>query len=84
MTVLDEGPGIDADNPDQVFELFYRAPEAAARAQGAGIGLYACRELIRAMGGNVWVRPRNPGGAEFGFRLPRQPIDDVDGASWAE
>ena len=69
VRVIDEGPGIDLTTPERVFELFYRAPDAPARAQGAGIGLYVCNELIRAMGGDMWVRPNEPRGTEFGFRL---------------
>ena len=69
VRVADEGPGIDPDSVEHVFELFYRAPDAPGRAQGAGIGLYVCDELIRAMGGEMWVRQREPRGAEIGFRL---------------
>jgi K+-sensing histidine kinase KdpD len=69
VRVADEGPGIDADAVDHVFDLFYRAPDAPGRAQGAGIGLYVCDELIRAMDGEMWVRRREPRGVEIGFRL---------------
>jgi K+-sensing histidine kinase KdpD len=77
VVVADEGPGIDADPPDQVFELFFRTPEAPARAQGAGIGLYVCRELVRAMGGETWVQRRDPRGTIFGFRLRSYAEDDA-------
>jgi K+-sensing histidine kinase KdpD len=69
VRVSDDGPGIDAGSLDHVFELFYRAPEAPGRAQGAGIGLYVCNELVRAMEGEMWVRQRDPRGVEIGFRL---------------
>jgi K+-sensing histidine kinase KdpD len=69
VRVSDKGPGIGADSIEHVFELFYRAPDAASRAQGAGIGLYVCNELIRAMGGEMWIRQREPRGVETGFRL---------------
>ena len=36
---------------------------------GAGIGLFVCARLIRAMGGRIWASPRAQGGAEFGFAL---------------
>ena len=32
ITVLDEGEGLPAESNEQLFELFYRAPEAARRA----------------------------------------------------
>ncbi|HUP54162.1 MAG TPA: ATP-binding protein, partial [Methylomirabilota bacterium] len=70
ITVLDEGEGLPAEANDQLFELFYRAPEAARRASGAGIGLFVCLQLVEAMGGRIWARQREGGGAEFGFWLP--------------
>jgi K+-sensing histidine kinase KdpD len=68
--VLDEGEGLPAESNEQLFELFYRAPEAARRASGAGIGLFVCRQLVDDMGGRIWARPRQERGAEFGFWLP--------------
>jgi PAS domain S-box-containing protein len=70
VEVSDEGPGVHDDEVDRVFDLFYRSPVTAARATGAGIGLFVTRRLIEAMHGRVWVRP-NPGrGTTFGFSLP--------------
>jgi two-component system sensor histidine kinase KdpD len=80
VAVADEGPGIDADPPEQVFELFFQTPEAQRRAVGAGIGLYVCRELVRAMGGQTWVRRREPRGTVFGFRLRAYAEDDAPAA----
>jgi len=70
LRVLDRGIGIDGDDTEQLFELFYRSPSAARHAAGAGIGLFVCRQLIEAMGGRVWAKPREGGGSEFGFTLP--------------
>ncbi len=80
MRVLDQGDGVGEADWSRLFDLFYRAPDAPARAQGAGIGLYACRALVRAMEGEIWARPRPTRGAEFGFRLRihRDGDDDPD------
>jgi two-component system sensor histidine kinase ChiS len=69
VRILDDGPGIEAGEVDRLFELFYRSPSTAARASGAGIGLFVCARLVQAMGGHIWARPRPAGGAEFGFAL---------------
>lgn len=69
VRVLDRGPGIAADESARLFELYYRSPATAAQAAGAGIGLFVCARLISAMGGRIWGRPRDGGGAEFGFAL---------------
>ena len=70
VRVSDDGPGIEPDQVDRLFELFYRADDARRRAQGAGIGLYVVRALVEAADGRVWARNRDEGGAEFGFELP--------------
>ncbi len=69
VRVHDDGPGFPPDETDQLFDLFYRSPETAGVASGAGIGLFVCSRLIRAMGGRIWASTRKEGGAEFGFAL---------------
>jgi PAS domain S-box-containing protein len=75
VRVLDEGHGFDRTEADQLFELFYRAPEATRAASGAGIGLFVVRRLVEAMGGDVWAAVRPGGGSEFGFTLPVLEVD---------
>ena len=68
IRIMDDGPGFPAEESDRVFELFFRS-SATATAAGAGIGLFVCARLVRAMGGRIWATPRPGGGAEFGFTL---------------
>jgi two-component system sensor histidine kinase KdpD len=70
VTVRDRGPGIAPEDMERVFDLFYRAKSAERHASGAGIGLFVCRQLVHAMGGRIWVGPREGGGTEFGFAVP--------------
>jgi K+-sensing histidine kinase KdpD len=76
VRVLDRGIGIDDAAAEQAFELFFRSEHATRTASGAGIGLFVCRQLIEAMGGTAWMRPRDGGGTEAGFRLPIVPVED--------
>ncbi len=76
VRVLDRGIGVDVETAARAFELFYRTSDATRVAHGAGIGLFVCRELIRAMGGRTWMRPRDGGGTEVGFTLPVTELDD--------
>jgi PAS domain S-box-containing protein len=69
VCVLDEGPGL-GDDPEQLFDLYYRAPHTAVRAPGTGIGLYVTRALMTAMGGSVQGWTRDTGGASFRLRIP--------------
>ena len=70
VRVLDHGMGLDGENPDKLFELFYRSTAARAIPGGAGIGLFVTRQLVEAMGGRAWAVDQSGGGAEFGFSLP--------------
>ncbi|MHB1084862.1 MAG: chemotaxis protein CheB [Thiobacillus sp.] len=67
ISVIDTGPGIDADNVDKVFE-----PLASQKDYGLGVGLRISRSLIEAHGGRLWVEPHTPG-AIFHFVLPFAP-----------
>lgn len=74
VRVLDRGPGVDPEEADRLFDLFYRS-ERTSRVSGSGIGLFVARRLVEAIGGTIWARPRDDGpGAEFGFRL--QPLGE--------
>jgi K+-sensing histidine kinase KdpD len=80
VRVLDAGAGIRAEEADHLFDPFYRSPATEAMAAGAGIGLYVCRRLVDAMGGEIWGRRRPEGGSEFGIALPRYELSAEDEA----
>jgi PAS domain S-box-containing protein len=69
VRIVDDGPGFPAEEGDRLFELFFRSSRTARAAAGAGIGLFVCARLIKAMGGRIWAASRPEGGAEFGFAL---------------
>jgi PAS domain S-box-containing protein len=69
VRVLDRGPGFPEVDGERLFDIYYRSPHVARRAAGAGIGLFVCKSLVEAMGGRIWARERDEGGAEFGFAL---------------
>jgi two-component system sensor histidine kinase KdpD len=64
LAVIDEGIGLPPGDPDQLFELYWRSPEAARAASGAGVGLFVVRQLLAAMGGRVRAE-RRAGGSAF-------------------
>lgn len=69
VRIIDDGPGFPPDESERLFELFFRSAQTARAAAGAGIGLFVCARLIKAMGGRIWATSRPEGGAEFGFAL---------------
>jgi signal transduction histidine kinase len=76
VRVMDRGPGFPENDAERLFNIYYRSPQVARRAAGAGIGLFVCKALVDAMAGRIWARERPGGGAEFGFALSALTGDD--------
>jgi signal transduction histidine kinase len=54
LTVVDDGPGIPAEERDRVFERFARLDDARDRdAGGTGLGLAIVKELLRRSDGSI-------------------------------
>ena len=70
VDVLDEGPGIDPAELEQVFERFHRGGAGRAGPPGTGLGLPIARELMRRWGGDVRLANRDGGGAAATVELP--------------
>jgi signal transduction histidine kinase len=70
FAVRDEGLGIPPHEQERIFEKFYRLdPNLTRGVGGTGLGLYICRELVRRMGGRIWVASREGEGSTFFFEL---------------
>jgi two-component system sensor histidine kinase GlrK len=73
LDVVDEGPGVDRDERQRIFESFYQGrPPTDGRVKGSGLGLAIAREYALAHGGRIEVRDRADGrrGAHFRLWLP--------------
>lgn len=68
-TVEDNGVGISAEQIVNIFELYKRG-EQARRTVGLGLGLYLCRQIIVAHGGQIGVKSQVKQGSTFWFTLP--------------
>ena len=73
--VTDDGPGIPEPEWESVFDAYVRT---AQRPRGSGIGLYAARRLMDAMGGRVWLESNGYGGSRFMVAVPQMRHTDVD------
>ena len=71
FSVADAGLGIPASERDRIFEKFYRLdPDMTGGIGGTGLGLYIARELVRRVGGRIWVEPNNGQGSVFYVEIP--------------
>ncbi len=68
-TVQDNGIGIQPEECASMFELYKRGNHAR-RTVGLGLGLYLCRQIITAHGGEIGVDSLPESGSSFWFTLP--------------
>jgi len=70
IRVEDHGIGIRSSELKQIFEPFYRSPEAVqAHIAGTGLGLSVSRHLAEAMGGRLSVKSEPGAGSVFTLHL---------------
>ncbi|HEX6844518.1 MAG TPA: HAMP domain-containing sensor histidine kinase [Actinomycetota bacterium] len=73
VTITDLGPGIPADQREAVFDKFVRwRPAGYEERQGAGLGLFICRGIARAHGGDATLDSPPAGGTMLRVRFPRE------------
>jgi signal transduction histidine kinase len=65
VSILDSGPGIPAENLNEVFDPFF-----TTKKQGMGIGLSISRTIVQAHKGRLWAENQKEGGAVFRLSLP--------------
>jgi two-component system sensor histidine kinase KdpD len=70
ISVADQGPGIDDNEIDQIFEKFYRGKEQRLRVHGTGMGLPIAKAIVEAHRGTIGVVSRLGQGSVFAFSLP--------------
>ncbi|MET3113754.1 PAS domain S-box-containing protein [Pedobacter sp. CG_S7] len=69
--IEDFGIGISAEEKARVFEQFYRVSGKMQHTfSGLGLGLYISAEIIKRVGGRIWVESKESQGSCFYFSLP--------------
>lgn len=77
--VRDTGPGMHADDLEQIFDRYYQAQQDSQALQGGtGIGLALVKELAQLMKGDVQVESQVGQGSVFRLTVPFQQIDKAE------
>ena len=71
FSVTDTGDGMTERFIEE--RLFH--PFATTKKRGVGLGLYTCREVVRANGGNIEVSSEQGAGTTFRVVLPSAPLE---------
>ncbi len=67
ITISDDGPGIQPEDRERIFQVFY-----SGRPGGTGLGLSIAARIIEAHGGRIAVDSEPGKGARFILTLPRR------------
>lgn len=69
VSVEDHGIGIDADDIDKMFQLYFRA-RTSTGIPGTGIGLHLVKQIVELHGGQISVESERGKGTRFTVKLP--------------
>lgn len=71
ISISDEGPGVDEEHLEKIFEPFYRISDSRSRQSGgSGLGLAITRRAIEMHRGSISARNSKSGGLIVSVRLP--------------
>ncbi len=75
FSVIDQGPGIPAEDMPHIFDRFYRSDKSRGKdkeSDGYGLGLAIAKQITDSLGGHIEVRSRLGHGTTFYVELPRR------------
>jgi signal transduction histidine kinase len=70
VSVIDDGPGVAAEDRERIFEAYQRARQAPGLPGSVGLGLSVSRQLALLMEGDLTYR-HEAGESIFELSLPK-------------
>jgi signal transduction histidine kinase len=70
ITIVDNGPGIRAEDQPFIFERFYRSKIADKLPRGTGLGLAIAKNIAESHKGELYLKSCDSSGTVFEFKLP--------------
>ncbi len=71
VSVKDDGPGVEGENLEKIFDCFVRFDVPGSGAAGIGIGLSLADKIIKLHAGKIWVNSLPDKGSTFRFVIPK-------------
>ena len=68
FSIKDEGPGIDKEDQEKLFNKFTKV--GLKDFKGSGLGLAISKEFVETQGGKIWIESAQKVGCTFKFTLP--------------
>jgi signal transduction histidine kinase len=85
LSIEDSGIGIPRAKFEEIFESFRQVDTSTTRRfGGTGLGLAICRNLARALGGDIQVESQDGQGSRFVLDLPLIPAEAPEAAATSE
>jgi signal transduction histidine kinase len=84
IEVRDSGPGIAPEHLKNLFKRFYRAPSNNVTVRGTGLGLFICRRIVQAHGGEITAESELGAGTVFQISLPLERTINRESISFRE
>ena len=76
MRIKDNGPGMDSEIHEKIFNPFY-----TDKQKGTGLGLAITRKIIEAHGGEIEFNSRPGNGTEFILTFPKVTVSKASAVS---
>jgi signal transduction histidine kinase len=71
ISIRDSGIGIDSSDKNNIFQKFFRAPNAIEKdCIGSGLGLFTTKNIIEKHNGKIWFENTQSEGVTFFVSLP--------------
>jgi len=67
--ISDNGSGIEEENINKIFDPFFTTKK---QGEGTGLGLWITYEIIKNMGGEIWVESKKGIGTNFYFTIKKE------------
>jgi CheY-like chemotaxis protein len=72
FSVEDTGEGMEPEELKLLFNRFSQTLGTQSKETGFGLGLAICKEMVRSMGGKIWVDSKKNQGSKFSFTICAQ------------